>query len=351
MCPWPGPIKPRNLVTAFPEIKDIFTVSKTDLCRVEGIDVKTAAQICSNHDLDLGQKELEKAAKYEVTILSLWEKAFPNLLKKIYDPPAVLYCRGLPLQTKEDCIAIVGTRAITPYGRAVTKQLAAELSAVGLTIVSGMARCIDTAAHKATLEGGSRTIAVLGCGVDRVYTAENKQVMQYIIELGTVISVFPFVTKPEGGNFPQRNRIISGLSHGTIIVEAGHRSGAILTAFNAIDQNREVFAVSGRIADERSKSANRLIRNRVILVGRTEHVLQAIEPQLTKRIKPRQRSIDLNLSDEERSIFTFLEHSPIHIDELVKKSEMDLTILLTILLSLELKGAVLQFSGKQFVRA
>lgn len=133
MCPWPGPIKPRNLVTAFPEIKDIFTVSKTDLCRVEGIDVKTAAQICSNHDLDLGQKELEKAAKYEVTILSLWEKAFPNLLKKIYDPPAVLYCRGLPLQTKEDCIAIVGTRAITPYGRAVTKQLAAELSAVGLS--------------------------------------------------------------------------------------------------------------------------------------------------------------------------------------------------------------------------
>ena len=148
MCPWPGPIKPRNLVTAFPEIKDIFTVSKTDLCRVEGIDVKTAAQICSNHDLDLGQKELEKAAKYEVTILSLWEKAFPNLLKKIYDPPAVLYCRGLPLQTKEDCIAIVGTRAITPYGRAVTKQLAAELSAVGLTIVSGMARGIDTAAQK-----------------------------------------------------------------------------------------------------------------------------------------------------------------------------------------------------------
>jgi DNA processing protein len=154
MCPWPGPIKPRNLVTAFPEIKDIFTVSKTDLCRVEGIDVKTAEQIRSNHDLDLSQKELEKAAKYEVTILSLWEKAFPNLLKKIYDPPAVLYCRGLPLQTKEDCIAIVGTRAITPYGRAVTKQLAAELSAVGLTIVSGMARCIDTAAHKATLEGG-----------------------------------------------------------------------------------------------------------------------------------------------------------------------------------------------------
>ena len=154
MCPWPGPIKPRNLVTAFPEIKDIFTVSKTDLCRVEGIDVKTAEQIRSNHDLDLGQKELEKAAKYEVTILSLWDKEFPNLLKKIYDPPAVLYCRGLPLQTKEDCIAIVGTRAITPYGRAVTKQLAAELSAVGLTIVSGMARCIDTAAHKATLEGG-----------------------------------------------------------------------------------------------------------------------------------------------------------------------------------------------------
>ena len=175
--------------------------------------------------------------------------------------------------------------------------------------------------------------------------------MQDIIQKGTVISEFPLGTKPEGGNFPQRNRIISGLSHGTIIVEAGHRSGAILTAFNALDQNREVFSVPGRIADERSKGTNRLIRNGAVLVGRTEHVLQAIEPQLAKRIKPRQRSIDLDLSKEEKSIFTLLEHNPIHIDELEKKSEKDLTLILTILLSLELKGAVLQLSGKQFVRA
>ena len=319
--------------------------------RVDGIDVKTAEQIRNNYDLDLGQKELEKTAKSGVTILSLWDKEFPNLLIKIYDPPAVLYCRGLPMPTKEDCIAIIGTRAITPYGRSVTKQLAADLSVAGLTIVSGMARGIDTAAHKATLEAGGRTIAVLGCGVDRVYPAENKQLMQDIIQKGTVISEFPLGTKPEGGNFPQRNRIISGLSHGTIIVEAGYRSGAILTAFNALDQNREVFAVPGRIADERSKGTNRLIRNGAVLVGRTEHVLQAIEPQLAKRIKPRQRSIDLDLSKEEKSIFTLLEHNLIHIDELVKKSEKDLTLILTILLSLELKGAVLQLSGKQFVRA
>ena len=124
------------------------------MCRVDGIDVKTVEQIRNNYDLDLGQKELEKAAKSGVTILSLWDKEFPYLLKKIYDPPAVLYCRGLPMPTKEDCIAIVGTRAITPYGRSVTKQLAADLSVAGLTIVSGMARRIDTVAHKATLEAG-----------------------------------------------------------------------------------------------------------------------------------------------------------------------------------------------------
>ena len=142
----------------------------------------------------MGQKELEKAAKSGVTILSLWDKEFPYLLKKIYDPPAVLYCRGLPIPTKEDCIAIVGTRAITPYGRSVTKQLAADLSVAGLTIVSGMARWIDTVAHKATLEAGGRTIAVLGCGVDRVYPAENKQLMQDIIQKGTVISEFSLGT-------------------------------------------------------------------------------------------------------------------------------------------------------------
>jgi|ETNmetMinimDraft_28_1059901.scaffolds.fasta_scaffold26413_2 DNA processing protein len=174
------------------------------------------------------------------------------------------------------------------------------------------------------MEAGGRTIAVLGCVVDRVYPAENKQLMEDIIEKGMFISEFPLGTKPEGGNFPQRNRIISVLSHGTIIVEAGHRSGAILTAFNALDQNREVFAVPGRIADGRSKGTNRLIRNGAVLVERTEHVLQAIEPQLTKRIKPRQRSIDLDLSEDEKSIFTLLEHNPIHIDELVDKSEKDL---------------------------
>ena len=169
------------------------------MCRVDGIDVETAEQIRNNYDLDLGQKELEKAAKSGVTILSLWDKEFPYLLKKIYDPPAVLYCRGLPMPTKEDCIAIVGTRAITPYGRSVTKQLAADFSIAGLTIVSGMARRIDTVAHKATLEagGGRRTIiAVLGCGVDRVYPDENKQLMQDIIQKGTVISEFPLGTKP-----------------------------------------------------------------------------------------------------------------------------------------------------------
>ena len=195
--PLVGAYKARNLVTTFHEIKDIFTLSKTDLCRVDGIDVETAEQIRNNYDLDLGQKELEKAAKSGVTILSLWDKEFPYLLKKIYDPPAVLYCRGLPMPTKEDCIAIVGTRAITPYGRSVTKQLAADFSVAGLTIVSGMARRIDTVAHKATLEAGGRTIiAVLGCGVDRVYPDENKQLMQDIIQKGTVISEFPLGTKP-----------------------------------------------------------------------------------------------------------------------------------------------------------
>ena len=220
-----------------------FELSIKELCTVNGIDKKTAQQIKNYTDFDFGIQELEELAKSGISIVSFWDDHYPMLLKKIYNPPVVLYCKGQPLQYKEDAVAIVGTRRFTPYGKSVTQKLTSDLISNNITIVSGLARGIDTIAHKTTVEGGGRTISVLGSGMDVLYPAENKKLAEEICEKGTLISEFKLGTKPNRGNFPQRNRIISGLAHATVVVEAGDRSGAILTALNAVDQNRDIFSV------------------------------------------------------------------------------------------------------------
>jgi len=238
-----------------------FELSIKELCTVNGIDKKSAQQIKNYKDFDFGIQELEAAAKSRISIVSFWDDHYPMLLKKIYNPPVILYCKGQPLQYKEDVVAIVGTRRFTPYGKSVTQKLTSDLISNNITIVSGLARGIDTIAHKTTVEGGGRTISVLGSGMDVMYPAENKKLAEEICKKGTLISEFKLGTKPDRGNFPQRNRIISGLAHATVVVEAGDRSGAILTALNAVDQNRDIFSVPGRITDKQSIGANRLIRN------------------------------------------------------------------------------------------
>lgn len=344
-----GPQKVRNLVSKYKTPENIFKLTEQELCSVEGIDQRSARAIRSFKDFDIGKQLADKTIAKGITIYTLWDKEYPQLLKKIYDPPVLLYSIGKPLNVKEDTVAIVGTRSATQYGKRVTIKLATELSSKNIVIVSGLARGIDTFAHTATVQNNQRTIAVLGSGLDIIYPAENRKLVENILEKGTIVSEFPIGTKPEASNFPKRNRIISGLCHATIVVEAGNKSGAILTALNAVDQNREIFAVPGRIDDKQSLGCIRLIRNGAIPVQNGEQVIDNIKNQLYHPITPVQQKIRLDLTNEEQKVFKHLSNDPIHIDLLSEKSVIGVTTLLGLLLSLELKGAIMQIGGKQFV--
>lgn len=346
-----GPQKVRNIVNTFNDVPSIFSLSEKELCSVDLIDQKSAQAIRRFNQFDWGKILYEKTISKNIDMITCWDEEYPFLLKKIYDPPVLLYAKGQSLQSKEDCVAIVGTRACTQYGKRVALQLAEQLSLKGIVIVSGLARGIDTFAHKATVNNAQRTISVLGSGIDVIYPSENRKLVEQIIEKGTIVSEFPIGTKPDAPNFPRRNRIISGISHGTIVVEAGDRSGAILTALNAVDQNREVFAIPGRIDDKQSLGCIRLIRNGAIPVKNGEQVIATIQKQMFNPLEPVQQAIRLELSDEERKIMVHMSHNPIHIDDLSVKTEKGITTLLALLLSLELKGAVVQIGGKQFVLA
>ncbi len=346
-----GPRKARSLVNIFKHPSAIFQQSITALCQADGVELKSAEKIRNQTDFDCGARIFDRTAALGAKIITFWDERYPKLLKKIYDPPVLLYIIGQELEAQEDAIAIVGTRNITPYGRATAEVLARELSQAGLIVVSGLARGIDTVAHQATVSAGGRTIAVLGSGLDYIYPSENRKLASQIVENGTILTEFPPGTKPDAGNFPQRNRIISGLSHATIVVEAGDRSGAILTALNSIDQNRDVFAVPGRITDRQSVGCLRLITHGAIPVTSSDKVIEVLEARLFKPRTRVQQELKLDLTNEEREVYDCLSHEPIHIDDLTERTGLEITTLLTILLQLELKQFIVQLSGKNFVLA
>jgi len=346
-----GRRRTRQLMAHFgPEVNP-FDLSVKELCAVKGISKDIARSIKSYSRFELGEAEVEAACQKKITLITCWNKHYPVLLKKIYDPPILLYCTGQPLQAREDTIAIVGTRRYTAYGKSVTQSITRDLNLAGLTIVSGLARGIDTIAHQETVRNGCRTIAVLGTGLDVLYPPENRQLASQICERGTIITEFPLSTGPERGNFPQRNRIIAGLAHAVLVSEAGHRSGAMLTALDAVDQNRDVFAIPGRVVDKQSVGTNRLIRNGAVPVATGEEIIQAINPKLFNPLQRVQKKLSVELSEAEQKIMENLGSDPVHIDQLANQMEMEITSLLQQLLSLELKNAVQQVGGKQFVRA
>jgi len=249
-------------------------------------------------------------------------------------------------------VAMVGSRKGSSYGRAVTRRISKELASAGAIVVSGMARGIDTYAHLGALEAGGRTVAVFGCGLDIIYPPENKRLFFDICDHGAVISEFPLSTPPEGKNFPRRNRIISGVSWGVVIVEATTDSGSLITASHALEQGREVFAVPGNIGMATSQGTNRLIKQGAKLVEETQDILTEILPQYGGppsggMVKKDELSL---LSDEEDGIYQLLSHTPLHIDEISRLSRMEIRRVSTILLDLELKGVISQLGGKMFVR-
>jgi DNA processing protein len=348
MVPGVGSLAYRNLVAGFHDPERVFAAPPKALAAVEGIGEKTIGAIKTFPAKETAVEELKKVEDLGVSILTFRDQGYPKNLLQIYDPPPLLYVRGKLEQGDAPMVAMVGSRKGSAYGRAVTKRISKELAASGVTVVSGMARGIDTCAHLGALEAGGRTIAVLGCGIDIMYPPENERLFLDIIGHGAVISEFPLSTPPEGKNFPKRNRIISGLSLGVVIVEATADSGSLITASHALEQGREVFAVPGNIGMATSQGTNALIKQGAKLVEGAQDILVEIIPQYEGKTSPEETPV---LNDEEDGILQLLSHTPLHIDEISRMSHMEIRRVSTILLELELKGVISQLGGKMFVRA
>lgn len=285
---------------------------------------------------------LEKSGSF---LLTLHDDDYPPLLKEISHPPPVLFLKGKPLKDYSFLIGVVGTRRPTAYGRSLAREIGRELSKAGVCVVSGLARGIDTEAHYGALEGEGKTIAVLGSGIDVIYPYQNKKLYQLISEKGTVLSEFPLGALPQSYNFPQRNRIISGLSRGVVVIEAGERSGALITAYLALEQNREVFALPGSVKSKMSRGSHKLIKEGAVLVENAFDILHEFGIEVKKTT-----SKEEELGSKESLMLSLLEYEPKRIDEIVQASKLPVSEVLSTLTLLELKGKVAQDFGERYYR-
>ena len=350
-----GPGKIRNLLACFKSIENILSASHNELTQAEQISqilaqrIKKASLIKDTFRKKI-KDETDRLSKMGASIITVWDKCYPPLLKKIYDPPLILYSLGSITEADSYSVAIVGTRQPTNYGKIQAERFAEDLSMQGVTVVSGMARGIDSIAHRATLKQGGRTIAVIGSGLDVIYPPENRQLFNDITNNGVVLTEFELGTKPDAQNFPRRNRIISGISLGTIIIESGVTGGAMQTAAFALEQNREIFAVPGNLGVRQSEGTNALIqRSGAKLVCRIDDVIQELEiklkPVIGKNI-PRTAEVELNMFEEK--LMACLDTEPKQIDRISELSNLSTSDCLVYLLSLEFKGLIKQYPGKMF---
>jgi len=348
--PGVGRVTFRKLVRNFGSAARVLDASVDDLRENGGLSEKIAREIRSFPWREQAETELEKAASADVAIITAEEPEFPLPLKSTPDPPLFLYIRGSLLPQDGNAVALVGTRTPTHYGFQVTRQMAFDLASQGVTVVSGMARGIDTQAHKGALAAKGRTIAVLGCGIDTAYPPENKSLMEEITRSGAVITENPFGTQPESGYFPARNRIISGLSAGTVIVEAAEDSGSLITADYTLKQGRKLFAVPGNSTSPTSRGTNSLIKQGAQLVETAEDVLRSLDIYKGSNIGQSVGRPLPPLTDQERSVFGVVTAEPKHIDAIMAESGSAPGRLSGVLTTLELKGLVKQLPGKYFVR-
>jgi DNA processing protein len=349
-----GPGKIRNLLAKLRSTKNILASDYQSLMNVEGISTNLAKRIRqASRDREsiekFTEKELKKLEKLSGRLITIWDQEYPPILKKIYDPPILFYILGEFAESDQYSIAIVGTRQPTNYGKVQAEKISMELAKQGITIISGMARGIDSIAHNAAIKTGGRTIAVVGSGLDVIYPAENRKLFEKITETGAVVSEFTLGTKPDAQNFPRRNRIISGLSLGVVVIETGITGGAMQTASLALDQNREVFALPGNVGVRQSDGTNLLIqKSEAELITSAEDIINELElklkPVLGKNI-PKQQ-VDLSLFEEK--LINVLKSEPLQIDRIASLTNMTTSECLVNLLSLEFKGLVKQLPGKMF---
>lgn len=349
-----GRVTFHKLVRHFGNAREVFSASQREIRAVDRhIGEKLAARIAACDPESEVAAERQRIERCKATVLTLNNSQYPVNLKAIYDPPPVLYVLGEVRMEDLLSISIVGTRRPTRYGRNVASMLAKGLAERGLTIVSGMARGIDSFAHRGALEGSGRTIGVLGCGVDVVYPAEQGPLRDRIVRSGAILSEFPMGTRPNRGNFPMRNRVISGLSLGTMVVEGGAGSGALITASIALEQGREVFSVPGCITTSASAGTNRLIREGAKVVTCVEDVVEEFSPQVQALLSaaPSTPAEEEALAPEEKRVYSLVTDEEQHIDFLIAQSGLPAAEMSSILVRLELAGLVKQHAGKLFVRA
>ena len=346
-----GPVMANRLLEYFKDPESVFRASEHDLMMIEGMTRQRVKKIKGFSDWKRVENILRVCEKKSIKIVDIFSKDYPEQLKNIADPPPVIYVKGKLTEEDRLAIAVVGPRRASTYGRAVTEDLVSELSFVGITIVSGMARGIDTVAHRTSIENNGRTIAVLGSGVDVPYPPENKTLLNNISLHGAVVSEFPPGTKPDRGNFPRRNRIISGLSLGVLVVEATTDSGSLITARFALEQNREVFAVPGKITSKLSAGTNELIKKGAKPVLKAEDIIEELSAEIKGILKQRDRAREkITLTNEEATLLSLLSDKPVHVDDLTRQASLPLYRILGRLTSLELKGLVKQTAGKRFFK-
>ena len=345
-----GPRRFVSLVNHFGTPGKVLKATGKALSEVPEIGKETANNIKTKVDWTKTDEQIELLKKFGFSFLTYKDENYPENLKSIYDFPPFLFIKGEIKREDKKALAIVGTRLASFYGKSITEKIAKELSLRGITIVSGMARGIDSISHISALEQKGRTIAIFGSGLDIVYPPEHKDLAERIAQNGACISEFLLGTAPLAENFPKRNRLISGLSLGVIIVEAPKKSGALLTAECALEQNREVFAVPGNIGSKRSEGTNWLIKQGASLVTSVDDILKELEGILAVPQREIKKEVIGSLSPEEQKIYQLLTSEPYHIDKIAKDSQMNTAQALSTLLSLELKDLVKQLSGKMFVR-
>lgn len=355
----------KALLSAFGSPREVFAAHASELKAVVGIGETAARRIKDFSDWGKVEKEIDCAKKLGVAIVTWQDPLYPAQLASIYDHPVYLYVRG-NLRNDDINIAFVGSRAASSHGMYTTERLCRELALRGANIVSGMARGIDSAAHRGAIAAKGRTTAVLGSGLDIIYPPENEKLFHDIAGCGAVISEFPFGTPPNAPNFPARNRIISGLSLGVVVVEAGEKSGSLITARIALEQGREVFAVPGSIDATGSRGTNKLIKQGAKLIENIDDILEEIMPQVggapafaravvTPKIpvpqsgKPDQ-NIEKPLTENERIIWESVSQKPVHVDAIIAAAGLSAAEVLGGLLSLELKGFIEQKPGKMYSR-
>ena len=292
------------------------------------------------------EAEMEKLERYGVKTLTVHSPEYPARLKEIYDYPPVLYVRGTLVPQDEWCLAVVGTRRASVYGRQVTEEFVADLARNKITIVSGLAKGIDSIAHRTALEAGGRSLAVFACGLDTVYPAENAELAKRLMQQGALISEYPIGVKPRAENFPRRNRILSGLSLGVLVIEAGETSGAMITAHLAVEQNRDVFAIPGSILSPASKGTNQLIQEGAKLVRDYTDILE--ELNLTAVAQQLEMKEMLPASETESLLLKQLGAEPMHIDEVCRQSGLPASTVSSTLAMMELKGMVKQVGGMNY---